>query len=67
MNTAREISLESDAAVADIEAAVASALTGATPFLKLTDNKNKVYLVPTAAIGFVEVGNDEGRRVGFVA
>ena len=67
VNTAREISFESDADMAEIEAAVADALTGTTPFLKLTDNKGKAYLVPTATIGFVEVGNDAGRRVGFVA
>lgn len=67
VNTAREISFESDDSMADIEAAVSAALTGASPFLKLTDNKGKAYLVPTATIGFVEVGNDSGRRVGFVA
>lgn len=67
VNTAREISFESDATMDEIESAVADALTGKTPFLKLTDNKGKAYLVPTATIGFVEVGNDSGRRVGFVA
>jgi len=32
----------------------------------LTDNKGKQYLIPTAAIGYVEVGSDSARRVGFV-
>ena len=67
VNTARELNFESDASLGDIEAAVSAALTGKDAFLKLSDNKGKIYLVPTATIGFVEVGSDEGRRVGFVA
>ena len=67
VNTARELNFESDASLGDIEAAVSAALTGNDAFLKLSDNKGKVYLVPTETIGFVEIGSDEGRRVGFVA
>ncbi len=67
VNTARELNFESDASLSDIESAVSAALTGSETFLKLSDNKGKVYLVPTATIGFVEIGSDEGRRVGFVA
>ena len=67
VNTARELNFESDASLGDIEAAVSAALTGKDAFLKLSDNKGKVYVVPTATIGFVEIGSDEGRRVGFVA
>jgi hypothetical protein len=67
VNTAREISFESADSMETIESAVATALTGAHPFLKLNDDKGKVYLIPTATIGFVEIGNDQARRVGFVA
>ncbi|CAB4889072.1 MAG: DUF3107 family protein [Actinobacteria bacterium] len=67
VNTARELNFESDASIDDIEAAVSKALAGGEAHLKLTDNKGKVYLIPTATIGFVEIGSDEGRRVGFVA
>jgi hypothetical protein len=35
-------------------------------FLKLTDNKGKLYIVPTAGIAYVEVGTEESRRIGFV-
>lgn len=66
VNTAREISLESSASTAEIESLVASAITGQSPYLKLSDDKGKIYLVPSATIAFVEVGNDQSRRVGFV-
>jgi len=67
VNGARELSFESNDQLATIEAAVAAALAGAQPYLKLEDDKGKSYLVPTASIGFVEIGNDQARRVGFVA
>ena len=66
VNTARELSLESSASTAEIETLVADAVTGKSAFLKLSDDKGKVYLVPSATIAFVEVGNDQARRVGFV-
>lgn len=65
-NTAREIGLESSQSPADIEQLVSAALDGKSPYLKLSDDKGKVYLVPSNAIAFVEVGNDQSRRVGFV-
>lgn len=66
VNTARELSLETSASTAEIEALVADAVSGKNPYLKLSDDKGKVYLVPAATIAFVEVGNDQSRRVGFV-
>ncbi|MEY4102468.1 MAG: hypothetical protein RIR88_602 [Actinomycetota bacterium] len=66
VNTPRELNLETSSTAADIEALVAAALAGSTPFLKLSDDKGKVYIVPSATIAFVEVGNDQSRRVGFV-
>lgn len=66
MNTSREIGLETNATVAEVEALVADSLTGKTPVLKLSDDKGKVYLVSSANIAFVEVGSDQSRRVGFV-
>ena len=41
-------------------------LAFSAPVVSLTDSKGKQYLVPTAAIGYVEIGSDSGRRVGFV-
>ena len=67
VNTARELNFESPETAANIESAVAAALSGSSPFLKLSDDAGKVYLVPTATIGFIEIGDDKVRRVGFVA
>ena len=53
--------------VADIEKAVAAALDADAKYLSLTDDKGKRYIVPTAALAYVEVGSEESRRVGFVA
>jgi len=67
VNTARELNFESADSAEAIEAAVATALSGSAPFLKLNDDQGKVYLIPTSTIGFIEIGDDKVRRVGFVA
>ncbi|MFL0712246.1 MAG: DUF3107 domain-containing protein [Microcella pacifica] len=43
-----------------------AAVEKGAPLLELTDDKGKHYLVPTSAIGYVEIGSDSARRVGFV-
>ncbi|WP_431280409.1 DUF3107 domain-containing protein [Leifsonia poae] len=43
-----------------------ASLTSGTGFLRLTDDKGKVYLVPVAGIAYIEIGSDESRRIGFV-
>jgi hypothetical protein len=35
--------------------------------IKLVDNKGKLFLVPLDALGYIEVGAEEIRRVGFIA
>ncbi|MEY2849525.1 MAG: hypothetical protein RI885_2192 [Actinomycetota bacterium] len=66
-NTSREISFESSQTAAEVESAVASALDSKSTHLSLTDDKGKVYVVPTAALAYVEIGSESARRVGFVA
>ncbi len=66
-NTARELSFESAQTAAEVEKAVADALGSDAKFLSLSDDKGKVYLVPTAALAYIEIGGGESRRVGFVA
>jgi hypothetical protein len=67
VNASRELSFETSSTAAEIEAAVAAALASANGFLSLSDNKGKTYIIPTATLGFVEVGDEAERRVGFVA
>ncbi len=66
-NSPREISFESAQTSSEVEKVVADALEGNAPYLKLTDDKGKLYLVPIASLSYVEVGSEESRRIGFVA
>lgn len=65
-NVAREIALESaqshEEVVALVDEAVASGGT-----LRLEDERGRVVVVPTAVIGYVEIGASESRKVGFGA
>lgn len=64
-NVSREITIETDASPEQVEQQVEQALTGAAPFLRLTDSKGRQILVPSAAIGAVTIGEGEKGRVGF--
>ena len=66
-NSPRELSFESSQTAAEVEKVVASALDSDAKFIKLTDDKGRVYIVPTASFSYLEVGTDSTRRVGFVA
>ena len=44
-----------------------AAISGGSPVLELTDNHGGQFLVPTSAVGYVQIGAEETRRVGFVA
>lgn len=66
-NSPREINFESSQTAADVEKVVASALDSDAKFIKLADDKGKIYLVPTASLAYIEVGSEESRRIGFVA
>ena len=67
LNSPREISFETNMAPADVEKAVAAALDSDAKYVRLTDNNDKIYIVPTASFGYIEVGSEVSRRVGFVA
>jgi hypothetical protein len=66
VNAPRELGFESTQSPDEIAEQVQSALTGGTGVLRLTDDKGRVYVVPTAGIAYVEVGAEESRRIGFV-
>jgi len=66
-NTPREINFETSQPAADIEAAVAAALADPSGSLKLSDDKGRIYVVPSVGLAYVELGSEESRRVGFVA
>ena len=66
-NSPRELSFESTQTAAEIEKAVSAALDADAKFIKLTDDKGKLYIIPTASFSYLEVGTEESRRIGFVA
>ena len=66
-NTPREISFESSQTAAEVESIVAAALEAGSKFVKLTDDKGKVFIVPLETFAYIEIGSDQSRRVGFVA
>ena len=65
--SSREISFESAQTAAEVQAEVAAALEGGAKVLQLVDNKGRVFVVPTDALAYVEIGEEETRRVGFIA
>ena len=66
-NSPREITFESGQTAAEVEAVVAAAFETGSAFVKLADNKGKVFIVPTGSFGYIEIGSESSRRVGFVA
>ena len=65
-NSPRELSFETSQTAAEVEQAVSAALSGQSPVLRLSDSKGTVYVVPAAALAYVEIGSEEARRIGFV-
>lgn len=60
----RDVVVDVDMAEDAFVESVREAIAADTP-LDLTDSKGKRFLVPAAAIGHVEIGTAEDRRVGF--
>lgn len=60
---ARELTFESQLSADELAAEVTKALSGAV--LDLTDARGRRIVVPSAAIGYIEIGADEPRRIGF--
>lgn len=63
-NVGREIVLESSQDAGAVAELVADAI-GQGKELRLTDEKGRVVIVPSAVLGYVEIGAEEPRRVGF--
>jgi hypothetical protein len=61
---ARDIVLESTQSPDSVATAVEQAVSTGS-LLKLTDEKGRLVVVPGSLIGFVEIGAEESRRVGF--
>ena len=65
-NIGREIVLESSLDAEAVGKLVSDALSKGSE-LRLTDDKGRQVIVPGGALGYVEIGAEEVRRVGFGA
>jgi hypothetical protein len=64
-DTTRELVLSSTQSQDEVEALVAEALGDASGSLRLTDDKGRRVVVPTARLAYVEIAPADQRRVGF--
>ncbi|MGE3449025.1 MAG: DUF3107 domain-containing protein, partial [Microbacteriaceae bacterium] len=63
-NSPRELAFESAQTSAEVEKVVSDALGSDAKFIKLTDDKGTVYIVPTASVTYLEVGSEKSRAGG---
>lgn len=61
----RELIINSAQTPEEVEKAITKALGDASGVLALSDEKGRRYLVQAAKIAYVEIGEADGRRVGF--
>jgi hypothetical protein len=66
-NSPRELNIESSQTAAEVEKIVSAALESDSKFIKLTDEKGRLYIVPVASFSYLEMGGEERGRVGFFA
>ena len=65
-NVAREITFESSQTADEVAALVEQAVASGS-LLRLSDDKGRTVIVPGAIVGYVEVGVETDRRVGFAS
>jgi len=61
----RELIVETDMSAEEIEEEIRKSLAADRGVFSVTDTKGRRVLVPVASLGFVEIGEDEARPVGF--
>ncbi|WP_407940565.1 DUF3107 domain-containing protein [Nonomuraea montanisoli] len=61
----RELVIETELSAEQVEEEIRNALAVERGVVALTDVKGRRVLVPTSSLGFVEIGEDESRPVGF--
>ncbi|WP_431916994.1 DUF3107 domain-containing protein [Nonomuraea jabiensis] len=61
----RELVVETDLSAEQVEEEIRNALSVDRGVFALTDVKGRRIVVPVASLGFVEIGEDESRPVGF--
>lgn len=64
-NVAREVAFESTSTPEEVRATIAEAFSSGAQLVELQDEKGGTVLVPTDALGYVEIGSADKPRVGF--
>ncbi|GAA5158561.1 DUF3107 domain-containing protein [Ornithinimicrobium tianjinense] len=64
-DVAREVVFESARTPQEVRDTVTEAVRTGAPVIELEDEKGRTVIVPTTALGYVEVGAQEKGRVGF--
>ena len=63
----RELKLDTDLSPDDVAAAVRACTADPTTLLELTDTKGRRLMVAADKLAYVEIGEQESRKVGFGA
>ncbi|MEO3888190.1 DUF3107 domain-containing protein [Nonomuraea sp. B5E05] len=61
----RELVVETNLTAEQVEEEIRNALSVERGVFALTDVKGRRIVVPVASLGFIEIGEDESRPVGF--
>lgn len=64
VNISREIVVESSSTAAEVEKAFAQALADGGLF-SLTDERGRKVLIPVGCVGYLDIGQEGARHVGF--
>lgn len=64
-NIARELNVETDADLSQLEAELNAALTKPDGVWRIEGTKGRIVYVPVSALGYVEVNSEQSRPVGF--
>lgn len=67
LHSPRELTFETNQSAEEIEKSVSRALDSEIGVVRFTDDRERVILVNSAQIAFVEIGEETVRRVGFTA
>jgi hypothetical protein len=62
-NVSRELIVETEKTSDEVATMVTDSLKGGT--LDLTDTKGRRVIVPAASLGYIDIGEEAKRRVGF--
>jgi len=61
----RELTIDSNQSVEDIQKVLDAALKDGTPTVAFTDDKGRRIVVASDKLAYVDIAEAEGRRVGF--